>query len=1009
MKLYPRYIALLAAMVAVVLSCQREDPAGVVARSSFAVSFAEGTIVDDLGLSANDDIAVSGAEAPLKLKNGKASGRVMQSEEYYAVYPASALEYFTPDDHSGVALSLPTVQTAVKGSIPAGTAVSVASTSSSDMNLEFEGVVSYLKLTVTPEAGKVTAISIISNDGARISGEFYVDCNDTEKDVYPLANSASNAVLKPKGEYFEPGDYYMAVLPNVFDEGFYVVVENESKRFNLSARSTSGFQPESLIYDLGSIGYLEYPYDGFDRYSTYTSVAQSGGNLIMTFIYNKEFTVEVEGNPDWVHIVKTKDTDMRQFYITVDPNYGELRWAYVVAESLDGTARVVYSIYQHFDPESQDVDKVRQALVDLYNSTDGDNWINNANWCSDKPLSEWYGIYTYDELDYQNAGDKVYAVALARNNLKGSLPKSIGDLSEVNSLSLYGNPISGMLPSEIFRLNQVELYDCQLEAIEVPESVEYIRSSVIDLSNNKISGDLPEAFAYAKNLRSLRLYDNQFTGTIPASYTNLISQSKSVFVHGNRLSGRIPDELCDNPFFEVYMRYILPQNGEGFDLTGSRINAPNMAYTYEEGALIQSYTKEIYQSNSYTLIYRCSEEEPDPEIVRWYENYMDDGLGVLVYYPRKPYNFRHLGLDWPCVYNLLYSNQPVSDFVNSNVALVGPDGYYIVNPVTGTEAEVLAVLEEAFGELTPLPDQDPIPPAEYPDVVDGEVTVLQTATEGNGIDIVLLGDSYDAQSISDGTYAEVMNEAMDYFFEIEPFSTYRHLFNVYMVTVVSKDGSALGVTYGSGTSISGNDERCFTYALNALSSERLKEALVITVVNSEQFGGSTYMYASGNGDWGCGKAVSYIPKVPLKMDFRGLVQHEAGGHGFAKLADEYVGQSGSSITEDVKGNIGRFESYGWYRNVDFTDDPSSVKWSHILADERYAAEPEGIYEGALGCASGVWRPTVESVMRDNQGQFNAPSREAIWYRIHKLAYGSDWQYSFDSFADYDKKNRLPIE
>ena len=165
------------------------------------------------------------------------------------------------------------------------------------------------------------------------------------------------------------------------------------------------------------------------------------------------------------------------------------------------------------------------------------------------------------------------------------------------------------------------------------------------------------------------------------------------------------------------------------------------------------------------------------------------------------------------------------------------------------------------------------------------------------------------------------------------------------------------------------------------------------------------MYASGNGDWGCGKAVSYIPKVPLKMDFRGLVQHEAGGHGFAKLADEYVGQSGSSITEDVKGNIKRFESYGWYRNVDFTDDPSSVKWSHILADERYAAEPEGIYEGALGCASGVWRPTAESVMRDNQGQFNAPSREAIWYRIHKLANGPDWQYSFDSFAEYDAINR----
>lgn len=1007
MKLFPRYIVLLAAMIAVALSCQREEP-GVIAKSTFAVSFAEGSIVGELGLPIDDYIAVSGAEAPLKLKKGNAAGKVMQSEEYYAVYPASALEYFTPGDQSGVVLNLPTVQTAVKGGIPAGTAISVASTSSVDMNLKFESVISYLRLTVTPEAGKVTAISIISQDGTRISGEFYIDCNDTEKGVYPLANSASNAVLKPKGEYFEPGDYYIAVLPHVFDEGFYVVVENESSRFNLSSRSTSSVQSGTLIYDLGSIGYLEYPYDGFDKYGTYMSVPQSGGNLIMTFIYNKEFTVEVEGNPDWVHIVKTKDSGMREFHITVDPNYGKSRWAYVVAESLDGIARVVYNIYQRFDPESQDLDKVRQALVDLYNSTDGDNWKNNANWCSDKPLSEWYGIYTYDEMDYQNSGDKVYAVSLARNNLKGSLPKSIGDLSEVQSLSLYDNPISGTVPSEIFRLNNVELYDCQLEAIELPKSVEDIRSSAIDLSDNNISGELPELFAYAKNLRSLSLYNNQFTGTIPASYTNLISQSKSVFMYGNQLSGRIPDEICDNPFFEVYMRYILPQNGEGFDLTGSRIDAPNAAYTYEAGTLTHGYTKDIYQSNSYTLIYRCNAEEPDPEIVRWYENYKDHGLGVLVCYSRKPYNFLHLGLDWPCVYSLAYSNQSVSDFINSNVALVGPDGYYVVNPVTGTEAEVLEVLENAFGKLPPLPGTDP--PVEYPDVVDGEVTVLQTACEGNGIDIVLLGDSYDAQSISDGTYEAVMREAMEHFFDIEPFSTYRDLFNVYSVNVVSGQDNALGTYYGEGTSIIGDDDKCFEYAAKALPADRMDDALVIVVINSTEFGGSSYMYVPRTeGDWAGGRSVSYIPKVQKKMDFRGLIQHEAGGHGFAKLADEYVGSPDDQISQSEKDRKRANEKYGWYRNVDFTDDPSKVKWAHILSDERYAPEPEGMYEGALGYGSGVWRPTYTSIMKDNQGTFNAPSREVIWYRIHKLAYGRGWKYEFDSFAEYDTKNRLPVE
>ena len=142
MKLSLRYIVLLVAMAAVAFSCQREGQIGVIAKSTFAVSFEEGGIVDELGLPADDHIAVSGAEAPLKLRNGYASGKVMQSEEYYAVYPASALEYFTPGDQSGIALNLPTVQTAVKGSIPAGTAISVTSTSTADMSLKFRSVIS---------------------------------------------------------------------------------------------------------------------------------------------------------------------------------------------------------------------------------------------------------------------------------------------------------------------------------------------------------------------------------------------------------------------------------------------------------------------------------------------------------------------------------------------------------------------------------------------------------------------------------------------------------------------------------------------------------------------------------------------------------------------------------------------------------------------------------------------------------------------------------------------------
>lgn len=300
----------------------------------------------------------------------------------------------------------------------------------------------------------------------------------------------------------------------------------------------------------------------------------------------------------------------------------------------------------------------------------------------------------------------------------------------------------------------------------------------------------------------------------------------------------------------------------------------------------------------------------------------------------------------------------------AKIILVDSDGKVVLDPTRTDRDDILAFLEEKYG----LYDGPVLPGPPVEDSEDGFVTVLQTAEVGNGIDLVLMGDSYGAAAINDGTYAAVMREAMDYFFEIEPYQSYRHLFNVYMVNVVSDEGSRLGVSYGEGTSITGDDDLCFQYASKALSPERLADALVITIVNSTQFGGSTYMYAPSEGDRGNGKAVSYIPKVQKKMDFRGLIQHEAGGHGFAKLADEYVGGLGDEIPES-----------------------------------------EGVYEGALDYSAGVWRPTYTSIMKDNQGVFNAPSREAIWRRIHKLAYGADWQYDFESFAEYDAANRRPIE
>ncbi|MBR7096140.1 MAG: hypothetical protein IKC78_00040, partial [Alistipes sp.] len=312
---------------------------------------------------------------------------------------------------------------------------------------------------------------------------------------------------------------------------------------------------------------------------------------------------------------------------------------------------------------------------------------------------------------------------------------------------------------------------------------------------------------------------------------------------------------------------------------------------------------------------------------------------------------------------------------------------------------------------TDLPEIDHYISTDYSQ--DGKVTTLQTATKGNGIDIVLMGDAYSDRQIADGTYKSAMEKMYNNLFTEEPYKSFKDHFNVYYVNVVSiAEGYKYGNTalegfFGDGTLVGGNDSAVFNYALKAISEEEMDEALLIVAMNSDNYAGTCYMYNPvANADYGKGVSVSYFPNGGNAETFAQLLHHEACGHGFAKLADEYAYEYMGAIPEAaVNDHKAQQTNWGWWKNVDFTSDLTAVRWKHFINDTRYANEGLGAYEGGLTYWKGVWRPTENSIMLANAGGFNAPSREAIYYRIHKLAYGEDWQYDYEKFVEWDAKNR----
>ena len=315
----------------------------------------------------------------------------------------------------------------------------------------------------------------------------------------------------------------------------------------------------------------------------------------------------------------------------------------------------------------------------------------------------------------------------------------------------------------------------------------------------------------------------------------------------------------------------------------------------------------------------------------------------------------------------------------------------------------------------------------------GTYVALQTATEGNGIDIVLMGDGYSDRQVASGRYEADMRKAMEAFFSKEPYASFRHLFNVYMVKLVSKrEGCSNDYPYGEtalnckvksdGVSIDGDTGDVYSYAKDVFGEQkyeyndgpRIDESTLIVIMNSEVYAGVCKMTSpkyNTTEDYGNGATLSYFSLCGDDALFANLLIHEACGHGFGKLADEYYSSGNGAINNRGYFEMKDFEQWGWFKNVDatlgdaLTED--TIKWKHFLSDSRYSGLV-GIYEGAYTYAYNAYRPTNDSIMqhvRGSDGEFNAPSREAIYYRIHKLAYGNSWVYNFEDFATWDAKNR----
>lgn len=200
------------------------------------------------------------------------------------------------------------------------------------------------------------------------------------------------------------------------------------------------------------------------------------------------------------------------------------------------------------------------ALVALYDSTQGANWNNKTNWLSGE-VKTWYGITV--------AEDRVVSIMLDHNNLVGHLPPALGDLTQLEYFSAYGNQLTGAIPRELGKLTKLaslrlddnqltdsipseignlgnlealSLYYNQLTGSIPPEIFNLTKLVYLNFHSNQLTGDLPPAIGNLINLTHLGLYANQLTGEIPNEIGQLTQLIEMTFDQ-NQISGSIPEQI----------------------------------------------------------------------------------------------------------------------------------------------------------------------------------------------------------------------------------------------------------------------------------------------------------------------------------------------------------------------------------------------------------------------------------------------------------------------------------
>ncbi len=356
-------------------------------------------------------------------------------------------------------------------------------------------------------------------------------------------------------------------------------------------------------------------------------------------------------DPEWITESATRAMSTHTYNFNIAENSGDT----------DRTGKIVFmntenafsdTVYvKQLKPETR-LDRERKILIEFYKVTNGAIWTDKTNWCSDKPVGEWFGITT-DEQGY------VSRIEMIRNSLVGTIPASVGELVNLKYFNVHGN---------------------------------------------RLKGEIPESFYNLKELEILNLGNNQFTGTLSNSIGNFV-KATYINVGDNPLEGDIPETLTEMPVWRACWPFFF--RGTNFNKENVYIPAPKFSsITTIDG---KNLSDEVYKENKLTaLFFWAASSGPStvfiPELKAIYDNYKEKGFDVLSYTRQTDENSIKYNTENGITWNTFrYGTAENSEFLlytldMPTVCLVNRKGVIVFNSIVNDINLLGAFVEDYLSE-----------------------------------------------------------------------------------------------------------------------------------------------------------------------------------------------------------------------------------------------------------------------------------------------------------------------